>query len=128
MQNAPNLPSSCRTKICVEINDDSHGTYNTNSQVKLKTFMLRPRLCDYSDAYIFVRGTISVTNIKGTGVATINKNSKRVVFKSCALFTDCINEINNTQIDDTKHIDAVMLIHNLIKCSDNLQKTSGGLR
>ena len=126
MQNAPNLPSNFRTKICVEINDDSHGTYNTNSQVKLKTLMLKPSLCDYSDAYIFVRGTISVTNIKNAGVATIN-NSKIVVFKSCALFTDCINEINNTQIDNTKYIDAVMLIHNLIKCSDNFRKTSGGL-
>ena len=50
LENAPNQPTKFRTKNWVEINVDLHGTYNTNSQIKFKTSMLRTRLCDYSDA------------------------------------------------------------------------------
>ena len=45
----------------VEIKDDPRGTYNKNSQIKFKTTMLNPSLCDYSDAYILVEGTIAIT-------------------------------------------------------------------
>ena len=71
LDNAPNLPSKFRTKNWVEINDDSHGTYDTNSQIKFKT-----SLCDYSDAYIFVKGTTSVVN-KEAGGAAANNNDKK---------------------------------------------------
>ena len=50
LENAPNQPTKFRTKNWAEINVDLHGTYNTNSQIKFKTSMLRTRLCDYSDA------------------------------------------------------------------------------
>ena len=50
LDNTPNQPSKFRTKNWVKINDDSHGTYNTNSQTKIKTSMLKSSLCDYSDA------------------------------------------------------------------------------
>ena len=60
LDNTPNQPTKFRTKNWVEINDESHGMYNTNSQIKFKTSMLRSNLCDYSDAYILVKGTISV--------------------------------------------------------------------
>ena len=53
--NKPHQPSNFKTENCVEINDDSCGTYKTNSQIKLKTTMLKTRLCDYSDAYIPVK-------------------------------------------------------------------------
>ena len=53
-------PSKFRTKNCVEIYDDARGTGNTNSQIKFKTKMLNSRVCDYSDAYILVNGTITV--------------------------------------------------------------------
>ena len=62
--------------------------------------MLKPSLCDYSDAYILVKQTITVNNT-GTLAAPNNRN-KKVIFKKCAPFTDCISEINNTQIDNTK--------------------------
>ena len=52
LENTPNQPIKFRTKKCVEINDESRGTYNTNSQIRFKTSMLRSSLCDYSDAYI----------------------------------------------------------------------------
>ena len=46
--------SKCRTKSWVEINDESRGTY-TDSDIKFKTTMLRPKLCDYPDVYILVK-------------------------------------------------------------------------
>ena len=59
--NKSNQPSKFRTKNWVEINDESRGTYNVNSQIKFKTPMLKSSLCDYSDAYILVKGTITLT-------------------------------------------------------------------
>ena len=56
-----------------------------------------------------------------------NNNVKEVVFKNCASFTDCISEINNTEIDNAKYIDVIMLMYNLIEYSDNYSKTSGSL-
>ena len=51
LDNTPNKPSKFRTKHRLEVNDDSRGTYNTNSQIKFKTLMLRSSFCDYSDTY-----------------------------------------------------------------------------
>ena len=61
LENIPNQPNKFRTKEWVEINDESHGTYNTNSEIKFKTSMLRTGLCDYNDVYILVSGTITIT-------------------------------------------------------------------
>ena len=121
-----NQPSKFRTRNWVEINDESRGAYNVNSQIKFKTTMLKSSLCDYSDAYIFVKGTISVTNTAAQGAAANNTN-KKVIFKNCAPFTDCISEINNTQIDNAKDIDIVMSMYNLIEYSDNYAKTAVSL-
>ena len=54
LDNTPNQPTKFRIKNWVERNDDSRGTYNTNSKIKFQTSMLRSSLCDYSDAYILV--------------------------------------------------------------------------
>ena len=88
--------------------------------------MLKSSLCDYSDAYILVKGTITVNNTAAEGAAANNRN-KKVIFKNCAPFTNCISEINNTQIDNTKDIDTVMPMYNLIEYSDNYAKTTGNL-
>ena len=56
-----NQPSKFRTKYWFKINDELRGTYNVNSQIKFKTTMLKSSLCDYSDAYILVKGTIAIT-------------------------------------------------------------------
>ena len=122
IDDASNQPSKFRTRNLVEINDESRGAYNVNSQIKFKTTMLKSRLCDYSDAYILVKGTISVNNTAGAGAAANNIDIK-VIFKNCAPFTNCISEINNTQID----IDIVMPMYNLIEYSDNYAKTTGSL-
>ena len=88
--------------------------------------MLRSSLCDYSDAYILAKGNISVNNTAAAG-ADANNTGKKVIFKNCAPFTDCISKINNTQVDNAKDIDIVMPMYNLIEYSDNYSKTSGSL-
>ena len=60
IDDASNQPSKFRTKNWVEMNDESRGTYNVNSQIKFKTTMLKSSLCDYSDANILVKGTITI--------------------------------------------------------------------
>ena len=47
----------------IEVYDQSGGTYNTNKQIRFKTSMLRSDLCDYSDAYILVKGIMTVNNV-----------------------------------------------------------------
>ena len=88
--------------------------------------MLKSSLCDYSDAYILAKETISVNNTAAQGAAANNTN-KKVIFKNCVPFTNCISEINNTQIDNAKDIDIVMPMYNLIEYSDNYAKTTGRL-
>ena len=124
--NTLNQPSKFRTRNLVETNDESRGAYNVNSQIKFKTTMLKSSLCDYSDAYILVKGIISVNNTAAQGAAA-NNNNKKVIFKNCAPFTNCISEINNTQIDNAKDIDIVMPMYNLIEYSDNYAKATGNL-
>ena len=51
----------------------------------------------------------------------------KIIFKNCALFTDCIREINNIQVDNAKYINIVMPMYNLIEYSDDCSKTSGSL-
>ena len=90
--------------------------------------MLRSSLCDYSDAYILVSGTITFIGAGDDFAATrLDESDKGVIFKKCAPFTDCKSEINNTQIDNAKYIDVVMSIYNLIENSNNYSKTSGCL-
>ena len=86
--------------------------------------MLRSRLCDYSDTYILLSVTITVPSTAVDGAIQNNKKIT-IIKKSYAPFTNCISEINNTQIDKIKDIDIVMLMHNLIKYSNNYSKTSG---
>ena len=88
--------------------------------------MLRSSLCDYSDAYIHVKGNISVNNTKAAD-ANGNNTNKKVIFKNCAPFTDCISKVNNVQVDNAKDFDIVIPMYNLIEYSDNYLKTSGSL-
>ena len=66
--------------------------------------MLKSSLCDYSDTYILSKGTISIERVQAPG--TPDNDSKEVLFKNCALFTDFMDEINNTQIDNAEEINA----------------------
>ena len=77
--NKSNQPSKFRTKNWAEINDESRGTYNVNSQIKFKTTMLKSSLCDYSDTYILVKGTITITGAGDDAAA--DERDKGVVLK-----------------------------------------------
>ena len=72
-----------------------------DSNIRFETSMIRSNACNYRDAYILAKGTITVANTAAAG-ATVNKTNKKVIFKNCAPFTNCITEINNTQVDDTQ--------------------------
>ena len=126
IDDASNQPSKFKTKNWVEINDESRGTYNVISQIKFKTTTLKSSLCDYSDAYVQVKRTVSVNNTVAAGTDATN-NNKKVIFKNCALFINCISEINNVQLDNAKNLDTVMPMYNLIEYSDNYSKTSRSL-
>ena len=95
LDSASNQPSKFRIRNWLEINDDIRGAYFPNKQIRFKTAMLRSSLCDYSDAYIIVKGNTSVNNTAGAGAAANNAN-KKVILKNCAPFTNCISKINNT--------------------------------
>ena len=118
LDSASNKTSKFRTRYWVEINDDIRGTYSPNKQITFKTTMLRFSLCDCSDAYIFVKGNISTA---ADGAAANNTN-KKVIFKDCVPFTNCISKINNTQIDNAEYIHIIMPMYNLIEYIDNLKK------
>ena len=122
LDDAPsNQPSKFKKKYWVEVNDESRGTYNVNSQIKFKTTMLKSSLCYYSHAYILVKGKITIIG-EGADAAAghLDERNKGVAFKNCAPFTICISEINNTQTDNCKDIDIIMPMYNLIEYSDSL--------
>ena len=123
LDNTPNQRTKLRTKNSVEINDEERRTYNTNSQIKFETSVLRLSLFDYSDAFTFVRGTITVAELAAGG----GNNGIEALFKNFAPFTNCISKINNIQIDNAKYIDVEIPIYNLKEYSNNYLKTSGSL-
>ena len=83
--------------------------------------MLRSNLRDFSDAYIVVKGTITVTNPDNA------KRNKAVAFKNNAPFINCISKINGVKIDNAEDLDVVMPMYNLLEYSKNYRKTTGSL-
>ena len=101
--------------------DQSEKTYDVNRKIRIKTSMLRSDLCDYSHAYIVVKGTITVTNPDNA------KRNKAVAFKNNAPFINCISKINGVKIDNAEDLDVVMPMYNLLEYSKNYKKTTGSL-
>ena len=114
-----NQPSKSRTRNWVEVNDESKERCD-NSNIRFITSMTRLNLFDYCDAYILVKGTITVPHTASAGAA-VNNTNKKLICKNFASFTNCITEINNTKVDDAQNIDVV------IEHSDVYLKTSGSL-
>ena len=123
LDNGPNQPSKFKIKNWVEINDGPRGTYNEDNQIKFKSSMLKSSFCDYSNAYILIKGTLTVANtaIKSQPNNAINK---KVTFKNCRSFTNCMSRINNMQVNHAHYIDVVMPIYNLTEYSNNYSKIS----
>ena len=120
-----NQPSKFKTRNWAEINDEATGTYSPNKRIKFKT-AIRSTLFDYDEAYILVKGNITVNNTAADD-GDVNNTNKKVIFKNCAPFASCISKINNAQIDNAEYIDTVLPMYNLIEYSDNYSKTSGSL-
>ena len=128
LDNTPDQLSKFRTKNWIEINDQSRGVYSTGSDIRFTTTMLKSSLCDYGDVYILVKRIITITGTGDNAAARqADERNKISVFKNCAAFTNYKSETNNTEIDNAKDIDTVMLMYNLIKYNDNYSKTSGRL-
>ena len=83
--------------------------------------MSRSDLCDYSDVYIVVKGTIDLVAAAGN---EIYKAGKNVAFKNSAPFRPYILKINSTLIDNAEDLDKAMLIYNLLEYSQNYSMTS----
>ena len=89
------------TKKWIEVYDQSEGNYNVNKEIRIKTSMLRSDLCDFSDAYIVVKGNIIVTNLNSA------KRNEAVAFKNNASFINCISKISGVKIDNAEDLDVV---------------------
>ena len=71
-----NKPSKFRTKNWVEINNEIRDAYSPEKLIRFKMLMLRSSLCDYSNAYILIKGNITVNNTAAKGAAANNTNKK----------------------------------------------------
>ena len=105
------------------INNDQingqHGRGNENdSTIKFEAKVIKPNLCDYSDAYILVTADIKVENVAA------NTN---VSFRICAPFTRCVTHINDEHVEKAQNLDIIMSMHKLIEYSDNYSDQSGSL-
>ena len=116
------------TKKWIEVHDQSGNAedrYKPSKQIRFKTSMLRSDLCDFSDAYIVVKGDITLTKTNGRGIIDIR--NRFLAFKNNAPFTNCISKINNVLIDNAEDLDVVMPMYNLLEYSKNYRKTTGSL-
>ena len=114
------------TKKWYIINDENNTNYGVNKDtgannpdtIKYDIRVLKPNLCDYTETYILVDGTI-----RGTG----GNNNTRLALKNCAPFTKCNLEINDEHVDTAENLDITMPMYNLIEYSDNYQDSSATL-
>ena len=87
------------TKKYIEVYGQSGGNYIVNKEIRIKTSMLRFALCDFNDAYIFVKGNITLE-----GENDANKRNKSLEFKNNAPFTNCISKINGVKVDNAEDL------------------------
>ena len=116
------------TREYVKVNSLSNA-YNKNKSIRFKTPMLRSNLCDYSDAYILVKDTITVTASGANNNANNirDKRNRLLILKNNAPFVSCITRINDELIEDAVDLDIVMPMYNLLEYSKKYRKTMGSL-
>ena len=118
LHGSDNENSKFATKKWYVIDSESNGNYSKDEEMKFLTRSIESSLCDYSDAYILVIGSITVTG---------GNTKKKVEFKNCAPFKKCRTEINETFVDDADFINIAIPMYNLIEYSNNYSDTSGSL-
>ena len=116
------------TREYVRVNSLSN-TYNENKSIRFKTPMLRSNLCDYSDAYILVKGTITVTapGVNNNENSIRDKRDRPVILKNNAPFVSRMTRSNDELIEDADELDIVMSMYNLLEYRKNYRKTIGSL-
>ena len=120
LNNSDSESQTSTTKKWYIINDQNNRQYGrgdeNDSTIKFETKVIKPNLCDYSDAYILVNGNIA------------NKaDNASVAFKNCAPFTKCITHINDEHLETAENLDIIMPKYNLLEYSDNYEESSGRL-
>ena len=116
------------TKKWVDVHDqpgDANDRYKVNKPVRFKTSILRSDLCDFSDAYIVVKGHITLT--KAANRDFIDLRGSFLAFRNNAPFTNCISKINNVLTDNSGDLNIVMPMCNLLEYSKTLSKTTRSL-
>ena len=88
LDNIPDKVPRFITKKWIEVHDQSGETYNTNKQIRFKTSMLRSDLCDFSDAYIVVKGIVTIS----ANERDRDEKNRQVTLKSNAPFISCISK------------------------------------
>ena len=103
------------------------NTYNENKSIRFKTPMLRSSLCDYSDAYILVKDTITLNGVVNGAENDIVRRNRPLILKNNAPFVSCITRINGELIEDANDLDTAIPMYNLLEYSKNYRKTIGSL-
>ena len=118
------LNSKFATRKWYIINDQNNGQYgrgdenDNDSTIKFETKVIKPNLCDYSDAYILVTGDIQIAAVAA---------HTNVAFRNCAPFRRCTRHINDEHIETAENLKIIMPMYNLIEYSDNYANSSGSL-
>ena len=116
------LHSKFATRKWYIINDQNIGKYDigndNDSTIKFETKVIKPNLCDYSDAYILVTGDIKVAAVAA---------DTNVAFKNCTPFTKCVTHVNDEHVKTAENLDIIMPMYNLIEYSGNYADSSGSL-
>ena len=103
-----NESSKFATRKWYIINRQNNGQYGrgneNDSTIKFETKVIKPNLCDHSDAYILVKGDIKVADVAA------NTN---VAFKNCGPFTRCVTQINDEHVETSENLDIIMSMYNL---------------
>ena len=104
------------------INDQNNRKYGkgdeNDSTIKFNTEVIKPNLCDYSDAYILVTGDIAVAN---------ENNDTLVCFKNCSPFARCVLHLNDEHVESAENLDLIIELYNLTEFSDNYSDSIGTL-
>ena len=116
LSNSENEYSKFATRKWYVIDSESKSNYSHENPIQFFANSLESSLCDYSDAYILVTGTIAVVGAD---------NNTKVGFKNCAPFRKCRREIKEIFIDEAEHINIAMPMNNLTEYSNNYTATSG---
>ena len=122
LNDSNNESSKFATRKWNIINDQNNGQYGRENEndsiIKFETKVIKPNLCNYSDAYILVKGDIKIADI----AAYTN-----VAFTNCAPFARCATHINDEHVETAENLDIIMPMENLIEYSDNYANSSGSL-